>query len=248
MKGILFPLKDLGFMIPDVVIGNPPFLGGGRIRTERGDHYVTFLKEKFARNCNLKADYSCFWILKCLDLKPKRVGFVMPNNITSNNSREVGLEKILATKGKIFFALPSSSWLGSASVFITIVCFGWDAYLPDAYDSRLNPRKQVSWNWEFTQPSEDELRALSCEVEKIMISIESYRKKVCMERKIGLTTLYNEMLINKKHLELRALHRDLDEKVAMMYNFPLEYLNDEKAIIDFLSKLNKKRYEEEVTC
>jgi len=238
-------------MIPDVIIGNPPFLGGGRIRTERGDHYITFLKEKFARNCNLKADYACFWILKCLDLKPKpkRVGLVMPNNLTSNNSREVGLEKILATKGKIFFALPSSSWLGSAAVFITIVCFGWDSSLPDAYDSRLNPRKQVSWTWDFTQPSEAELIALSCEVEKIMMSIESYRKKVCMERQIGLTTLYNEMLINKTHHELRALHRALDEKVAMMYNFPLDYLNNEEAIIDFLSKLNEKRYEEEnLTC
>jgi len=230
-----------------VIISNPPFLGGSRIRTEKGDDYVNFIKHRFP-TFSLKADYSVLWIVKAIEVKPRRAGFVLPNNSISNNSRQMGLEKILATKGKIFFAIPPSSWSGSAAVFVAFVCFGWDPSLPDAFDARLNSTQQEksSWSWEdliAQQIPEDELRALSQQVEQTMIRIESYRKSVCMGRQIGLTTLYNEMLIKKEHPELRALHQTLDETVARLYNFPLEYLDDEDAIIDFLTQLNKKQRE-----
>lgn len=76
------------------------------------------------------------------------------------------------------------------------------------------------------------------EIGKIMQDIEKYRSKACEVQKIGLTTLYNQ-LNDGGHELLSKLHDKLDKAVANSYDFPLAKLNDNKAIIEFLSKLNK---------
>lgn len=223
-------------MKPTVIIGNPPFLGGNRIRTERGDNYINFLRKNFS-HFSLKADYACFWILKTIEVKPLRSGFVMPKNIASNNSREMGIEKILDNKGKIFFSLPDIKWGGSASVYVKIFCFGWDPLLKEKFDAHLNEIKSKS-KFDFQIPNINDQQILQNEIEKTMIKIENYRKFVCQKKQIGLTNLYNEMLIQKKHHFLRNLHQKLDELVAKIYGFPLEDLDNEEKIIDFLTQLN----------
>ncbi|MCW9065789.1 MAG: hypothetical protein OQJ78_05780 [Ignavibacteriaceae bacterium] len=75
----------------------------------------------------------------------------------------------------------------------------------------------------------------------IMQCIEAYRKGFCQRKKVGLTTLYNQMLLEKKHLELRSLHKQLDEAVAELYDFPKEDLEDEQKILSFLLNLNRQR-------
>ena len=78
-------------------------------------------------------------------------------------------------------------------------------------------------------------------VSSIMEKIEEHRKQECQSRKIGLTTLYNEMLEDKKQPYLSDLHRQLDEAVADLYGFPKEDLDNKEKIISFLFDLNQKR-------
>jgi len=109
----------------DLVVGNPPFIGGGRIRTFLGDDYLFKLKKAFGKDYNGKADYSCYWYTKALKDCPEGipVGFITTNTLTQNNSREVSLEKIFEEGGEIFDAWTSSKWPGDAAVHIIIVCF-----------------------------------------------------------------------------------------------------------------------------
>jgi hypothetical protein len=129
------PLQDLKNIITndalfvkwpnvDVVIGNPPFLGGTRIRTEKGNEYTSSLKKNF-KDHNNNADYCTYWYKKVLSDCPQgiRVGFVSTNTITQNNSREESLDKILKNGGTIFNAYKSFKWPGSAVVHVSIVNF-----------------------------------------------------------------------------------------------------------------------------
>ena len=45
----------------DVIIGNPPFLGGKRLRTELGDAYVNHLFERYAGKVPHEADLVTYW-------------------------------------------------------------------------------------------------------------------------------------------------------------------------------------------
>jgi hypothetical protein len=75
------------------------------------------------------------------------------------------------------------------------------------------------------------------EIENVMKEIEKYRLSACKNQGLGLTKLYNE-LKDGGHDLLRKLHDKLDKAVASSYGFPISKLGDNKAIIDFLCKLN----------
>ena len=46
----------------DVIIGNPPFLGGKRLRTELGDHYVDSIFLLYDDRVRREADLVCYWL------------------------------------------------------------------------------------------------------------------------------------------------------------------------------------------
>jgi type II restriction/modification system DNA methylase subunit YeeA len=48
----------------DVVIGNPPFLGGKRMRDNLGNEYVERLFETYAGRVPAEADFVCYWVEK----------------------------------------------------------------------------------------------------------------------------------------------------------------------------------------
>ena len=48
----------------DVIVGNPPFLGGNRIRKELGDKYVEDLFALYAERVPAFADLVCYWFEK----------------------------------------------------------------------------------------------------------------------------------------------------------------------------------------
>lgn len=109
----------------DLVVGNPPFIGGSKIRTFLGDDYIFKLKKVFGKEYKGHADYSCYWYTKALKECPAGIpiGFLTTNTLTQNNSREASLEKIFETGGEIFDAWTSFQWPGEAVVHIIIVCF-----------------------------------------------------------------------------------------------------------------------------
>jgi type II restriction/modification system DNA methylase subunit YeeA len=110
----------------DVVIGNPPFLGGKRLRTELGDRYVDDLFSVYAERVAREADLVCYWFERARALieagKLKRVGLLATQGIRGGANRKV-LERIKQT-GDIFWAQSDRDWvLDGATVHVSMVGF-----------------------------------------------------------------------------------------------------------------------------
>jgi len=110
----------------DVVIGNPPFLGGNKIRQELGDKYVNSLFALYERRVPAFADLVCYWFERTREMIAsgivQRAGLLATNSIRGGANREV-LERIKAS-GDIFMAWADRSWvLDGASVRVSMVGF-----------------------------------------------------------------------------------------------------------------------------
>lgn len=110
----------------DVIIGNPPFLGGKRLRSELGDEYVNKLFELYDKRVPHEADLVCYWFEKARSMieegKAKRVGLLATNSIRGGANRKI-LESIKET-GDIFWAQSDHEWvLDGAAVNVSMVGF-----------------------------------------------------------------------------------------------------------------------------
>ena len=110
----------------DVIIGNPPFLGGNRIRQELGDEYVDRLFALYEGHVPAFADLVCYWFERARALveygKVKRAGLLSTNSIRNGANRRV-LERIKDI-GDIFMAWSDRPWvLEGAAVRVSIVGF-----------------------------------------------------------------------------------------------------------------------------
>jgi|APSaa5957512576_1039674.scaffolds.fasta_scaffold01882_4 type II restriction/modification system DNA methylase subunit YeeA len=110
----------------DVIIGNPPFLGGKKMRTELGDNYSDKLFELYRGKVAPSADLVCYWFERTRSYieqnQIKRAGLLATNSIRSGKSRLV-LENLKKT-GDIFMAWDDKPWvLDGASVNISIIGF-----------------------------------------------------------------------------------------------------------------------------
>jgi len=112
----------------EFIIGNPPFLGGKRLRTELGDEYVDDLFEIYSDRLPNFSDLCCYWFEKARAMiaagRARRAGLIATNSIRGGANRRV-LERIKQT-GDIFMAWDDEPWvLEGAAVRISIV--GFDA-------------------------------------------------------------------------------------------------------------------------
>ena len=110
----------------DCIIGNPPFLGGKRLRTELGDSYVNALFEVYAGRVPPEADLVTYWFEKARAMIEthwaKRAGLLATQGIRGGANRVV-LERIKET-GDIFMAYSDRDWiLDGANVHVSIVGF-----------------------------------------------------------------------------------------------------------------------------
>jgi len=106
----------------DAVIGNPPFLGGLKIRSELGAGYLAALQERYP-GVNGRADFCSFWFRRAQDhLAPGgRAGLVATNTIREGNTREATLDYIVGNGGTIVNAVSSQPWPGIAVVNVSMV-------------------------------------------------------------------------------------------------------------------------------
>jgi len=110
----------------DVIIGNPPFLGGKRLRAELGNQYVNALFVLYDGRVPKEADLVLYWFERARasieSKKFKRAGLLATNSIRGGANREV-LERIKKS-GDIFMAWSDRSWiLDGAAVRVSIVGF-----------------------------------------------------------------------------------------------------------------------------
>jgi type II restriction/modification system DNA methylase subunit YeeA len=110
----------------EFIVGNPPFLGDKKMRSELGDEYVSALRKAYDGRVPGQADLVCYWFEKSREYieqgKTKRAGLIATNSIRGGANRKV-LEKIAET-GNIFFAWSDRPWMqDGAAVRVSIVGF-----------------------------------------------------------------------------------------------------------------------------
>jgi type II restriction/modification system DNA methylase subunit YeeA len=110
----------------DCIIGNPPFLGGKRLRTELGDDYVDALFAVYADRVPAEADLVTYWFEKARAQieahRAKRAGLLATQGIRGGTNRIV-LERIKES-GDIFMAYSDRDWvLDGANVHVSMVGF-----------------------------------------------------------------------------------------------------------------------------
>ncbi len=121
----------------DFIIGNPPFLGGKRLRTELGDSYVEEIFRVYASRVPPEADLVTYWFEKARAQiqagKAGRAGLLATQGIRGGANRAV-LERILESGG-IFMAWSDRDWiLDGANVHVSIVGFDGGAQTERSLD------------------------------------------------------------------------------------------------------------------
>lgn len=127
----------------DVVVGNPPFLGGKKLLAELGSDYVAKLRTAYSDDLSNFADLVCFWFVKAWgqikDGNLHRAGLVTTNSIRGGANREA--LKPIVDQGRIFRAWSDEDWtLDGAAVRVSMVCFDGSAGTEARLDNKSVPR------------------------------------------------------------------------------------------------------------
>ena len=106
----------------DCILGNPPFLGGLRIKTFFGDHYAHWLGKHFEVAGRGTCDLVAYFFRRAFDLlKPDGIqGLVSTNSISAGDTKKGGLDVIVAKGGVITFVIRSLKWEGEANATVSL--------------------------------------------------------------------------------------------------------------------------------
>ncbi len=110
----------------DVVIGNPPFLGGKLLIASLGEDYVSKVFSTYTGRVPAEADLVTYWFVKAGEHmrsgKTKRAGFVATNSIRGGANRRA-LQA--ATDARpVFEAWSDEPWVvDGAAVRVSLICF-----------------------------------------------------------------------------------------------------------------------------
>lgn len=100
------------------LVGNPPFQGGSKITGVLGKDYRDFIVERIAGGRRGSADLCAYFFLKAQQLLCSNgsFGLLATNTIAEGDTREVGLDQLVAAGCIIYRAVPSRKWPGTASL------------------------------------------------------------------------------------------------------------------------------------
>ncbi|MGG6242751.1 Eco57I restriction-modification methylase domain-containing protein, partial [Nodosilinea sp. AN01ver1] len=118
-----FPMGSGGGGGFSAIVGNPPFQGGKKITGTVGTDYRTFLVEYLAKGARGNADLCSYFFLNAGNLLAKEgnFGLVATNTISQGDTREVGLDQLVAQGYAIPRAVPSRPWPGTAALEVAYV-------------------------------------------------------------------------------------------------------------------------------
>lgn len=126
----------------DYIVGNPPFLGGQRMRGGLGDEYVETVRGLYRDRVPGTADLVCFWFERArqeiANGRAKRSGLLATSSIRNGGSNQV-LQRI-CTSGRIFMAWSDREWiLEGADVRVSIIGFDGMPNTGGVLDGKLVP-------------------------------------------------------------------------------------------------------------
>jgi type II restriction/modification system DNA methylase subunit YeeA len=219
----------------DAIIGNPPFLGGKKLRQELGDNYTEKVYQQFPE-VKGQTDFCVFWFRKAhnnLDAQG-RAGLVGTNSISQNVSRNASLDYIVSQNGFIYEAVSTQVWSGEANVHVSIV--NWSKEKPAQYFldniqvSRISTSltNQVSVENAKRLNVNQNISFQSCELsgKGFIISEEEAQewiKKDSKNKKVLKPMLDGKSLINLFHKKEWVIDfNDLSLEDASEYKLPFE--------------------------
>ncbi|MEU0078795.1 type IIL restriction-modification enzyme MmeI [Micromonospora tulbaghiae] len=102
----------------DAVIGNPPFLHGSKISGASGDAYRAHLVHGVAEGARGNADLVTYFVLRAHALLRSggQTGLIATNTLAQGDSREVGLERLVAKGVTIRGGVKSRRWPSRSAV------------------------------------------------------------------------------------------------------------------------------------
>ena len=110
----------------DVIIGNPPFLGGKLLIGGLGEDYVSRMFSVWRGRVPPEADLVCYWFVKAGEQvgagKTQRAGLVVTNSIRGGANRRA-LQAATANR-QVFDAWSDEPWvIDGAAVRVSLICF-----------------------------------------------------------------------------------------------------------------------------
>lgn len=102
----------------DVIVGNPPFIGKGKLREDLGDGYAETLRETYPAVPE-SADFVLYWWHKAAELvrtgKAQRFGLITTNSLRQTFARRVVQAQLSGTPPlSLVFAIPDHPWVDTA--------------------------------------------------------------------------------------------------------------------------------------
>src|SRR5262245_53639070 len=115
----VFGRKESGF---DLIVGNPPFMGGSKISTNLGDVYLDWVLTTHPESHG-NADLVAHFFRRAFNLlRPcGTLGLIASNTIAQGDTRSSGLRWICMHGGTIYAARRRYRWPGQAAVVVSVV-------------------------------------------------------------------------------------------------------------------------------
>lgn len=144
----------------DAVIGNPPFLGGQKLTGALGTAYREYLVHGIGHGARGSADLVAYFALRAHDVLNSggQTGLIATNTLAQGDTREVGLDQLVANKVTIRQAVKSKPWPSKSAALEYCAVWGSRAELADkakqvldggevaGITPSLNPASRVSGN------------------------------------------------------------------------------------------------------
>jgi hypothetical protein len=106
----------------DVIVGNPPFMGGNQISTSYGMTYFAWIASQYT-NCGGICDLVAYFFRRSFALLRKggAQGLIATKTISEGDTRQGSLKWIRENGGDIYEAIRRRPWPGEAAVVVTTV-------------------------------------------------------------------------------------------------------------------------------
>lgn len=138
----------------DAIVGNPPFLGDTRMKKALGGSYRKYITRFISGGMKGKADLVVFFFLRSFRMLKSEgiLGLLARDTLSLGDSREIGLQQIIASGGAVVHAKTRRKWPGKASVIVHQVhisrsAWGGSFVLDGETVPYISPQLQSTESW-----------------------------------------------------------------------------------------------------
>lgn len=123
----VFAVEGGGF---NAIVGNPPFLGGTRIRASLGLDILQFLLRTYASDAwsGGRGDLCAYFLLRANAVCSGSIGLITTNSICEGDTREIGLGRLLGEGASLVRAVKSLKWPGEANLEVSLLWLAKSAW------------------------------------------------------------------------------------------------------------------------